>query len=277
MSLLKTALGLVDNTGAAAGHPAPATRRQRDVLRAAFHRRGHLPDPRPGLPAGARPAGGPPLRPGRCGDHLPGGQGLACTSATCRTTPCSGGRPRTSTSIPARRLPIDNKSIAGYVALTGESLLIDDVYHIQSERLLRLQPRVRPRAPTARIHPGGAPDHARQEMVGVLQLINAKAEAGEVGGLLHAGPALHLPVRAERRGRHREGPPVAGDGAAHGGAGRAARPLRDQPARQAGGGLLRGAVREVGRPPRGAFPRGEQGPGTSCAPRPSCTTWARSR
>ena len=29
-------------------------------------------------------------------------------------------------------LPIDNRSIAGYVAQTGEALLIDDVYHIQS-------------------------------------------------------------------------------------------------------------------------------------------------
>ena len=30
-------------------------------------------------------------------------------------------------------LPIDKKSLAGYVAKTGETLLIDDAYHIQSD------------------------------------------------------------------------------------------------------------------------------------------------
>jgi response regulator RpfG family c-di-GMP phosphodiesterase len=78
-------------------------------------------------------------------------------------------------------LPIDKKSIAGYVARTGEPILIDDVYHIQSDVTFSFNPSY-DRSTNYRTQSIlGVPLKTRDnEIVGVLQLINAKSEQGEV-------------------------------------------------------------------------------------------------
>lgn len=78
-------------------------------------------------------------------------------------------------------LPIDKKSIAGYVARTGEPILIDDVYHIQSDVSFSFNPAFDKSTNYRTQSILGVPLKTRDnEIVGVLQLINAKAEAGEV-------------------------------------------------------------------------------------------------
>ncbi len=150
-------------------------------------------------------------------------------------------------------LPIDKASIAGYVARTGEAMLIDDVYHIQSKVTFAFNPSFDRETNYRTKSILAVPLKTRdEEIVGVLQLINAKDDAGDDRRLLDARPHLHLGVRPQRRRRHRAGPPVARDGAAHGGAGRAARPVRDQPARQARRAPSRWSCTRRGRPAAGS-------------------------
>ncbi len=74
-------------------------------------------------------------------------------------------------------LPIDNRSIAGYVALTGESLLIDDVYHIKSGLSYAFNPEFDLKSSYRTVSQLVVPLTTREgEVVGVLQLINAKGE-----------------------------------------------------------------------------------------------------
>jgi response regulator RpfG family c-di-GMP phosphodiesterase len=78
-------------------------------------------------------------------------------------------------------LPIDKKSIAGYVARTGEPILIDDVYHIQSDVTFSFNPAFDKSTNYRTQSILGVPLKTRDnEIVGVLQLINARNEAGEV-------------------------------------------------------------------------------------------------
>jgi response regulator RpfG family c-di-GMP phosphodiesterase len=78
-------------------------------------------------------------------------------------------------------LPIDKASLAGYVAKTGEPILIDDVYHIQSEVSFTFNPAFDQKSNYRTRSILGVPLKTRDnEIVGVLQLINAKNEAGEV-------------------------------------------------------------------------------------------------
>jgi response regulator RpfG family c-di-GMP phosphodiesterase len=78
-------------------------------------------------------------------------------------------------------LPVDKKSLAGYVAKTGEPILIDDVYHIQSEVSYSHNPSYDQRMNYRTKSILCVPLKTREnEIVGVLQLINAKNEAGEV-------------------------------------------------------------------------------------------------
>ncbi len=78
-------------------------------------------------------------------------------------------------------LPIDKKSLAGYVAKTGEPILIDDVYHIQSDISVSFNPAFDQETKYRTTSILGVPLKTRDnEIVGVLQLINAKNEAGEV-------------------------------------------------------------------------------------------------
>jgi response regulator RpfG family c-di-GMP phosphodiesterase len=79
-------------------------------------------------------------------------------------------------------LPIDKKSLAGYVAKTGEPILIDDVYHIQSDISVAFNPSFDKQMNYRTQSILGVPLKTREnEIVGVLQLINAKSDAGEVG------------------------------------------------------------------------------------------------
>ncbi|MCX7039763.1 MAG: GAF domain-containing protein, partial [Spirochaetes bacterium] len=78
-------------------------------------------------------------------------------------------------------LPIDKKSIAGYVAKTGDPILIDDVYHIQSDVSFSFNPSFDKSTNYRTQSILGVPLKTREnEIVGVLQLINAKNEAGDV-------------------------------------------------------------------------------------------------
>jgi response regulator RpfG family c-di-GMP phosphodiesterase len=78
-------------------------------------------------------------------------------------------------------LPIDKKSLAGYVARTGETILIDDVYHIQSDLTFSFNPSFDQQTNYRTQSILGVPLKTRDnEIVGVLQLINAKSEEGEV-------------------------------------------------------------------------------------------------
>jgi HD-GYP domain-containing protein (c-di-GMP phosphodiesterase class II) len=75
-------------------------------------------------------------------------------------------------------LPIDKGSIAGYVARTGEALLIDDVYHIQSEVSYSFNPTFDRQTSYHTSSILAVPLKTRDdEIVGVLQLINAKDPA----------------------------------------------------------------------------------------------------
>ncbi len=79
-------------------------------------------------------------------------------------------------------LPINNRSIAGYVAATGESLNIDDAYHLPGllpctfnkgfDRLSGYRTRSLLTIPL---------QTSREKIVGVLQIINASGPEGQVG------------------------------------------------------------------------------------------------
>jgi HD-GYP domain-containing protein (c-di-GMP phosphodiesterase class II) len=80
----------------------------------------------------------------------------------------------------ASALPIDNRSIAGHVALTGESLLIDDVHHIESGLSYAFNPEFDPTNSYPVVSQLVVPLTTREgKVVGVLQLINAKDEQGD--------------------------------------------------------------------------------------------------
>ena len=77
-------------------------------------------------------------------------------------------------------IPIDKASIAGYVAKTGEPILIDDVYHIQSDVSFSFNPAFDQKTNYRTRSILGVPLKTRDnEIVGVLQLINAMNDAGE--------------------------------------------------------------------------------------------------
>ncbi len=76
-------------------------------------------------------------------------------------------------------LPLDKTSIAGYVAKSGEAILIDDVYHIQSDISVSFNPSYDEKSNYKTRSILGVPLKTRDnETVGVLQLINKKAEDG---------------------------------------------------------------------------------------------------
>ena len=81
----------------------------------------------------------------------------------------------------SRSLPLDNSSLAGYVAASGESLLIDDVYHIQSQVDYSFNPSFDQKTSYLTCSMLIVPLATRTgRIVGVLQLINAKADDGTV-------------------------------------------------------------------------------------------------
>jgi len=78
-------------------------------------------------------------------------------------------------------LPINAQSIAGYVAMTGESLLIDDVYDIRSSVSFNFNPEYDRKTSYKTQSILVVPLSTRDELIlGVLQLINAKDGEGRV-------------------------------------------------------------------------------------------------
>jgi response regulator RpfG family c-di-GMP phosphodiesterase len=78
-------------------------------------------------------------------------------------------------------IPINKSSLAGYVAKTGEPILIDDVYHIKSDLSFSFNPAFDKKTHYRTRSILGVPLTTREnEIVGVLQLINAKDESGQV-------------------------------------------------------------------------------------------------
>ncbi len=81
----------------------------------------------------------------------------------------------------SRNLPLDKTSLAGYVATTGESLLIDDVYDIQSNVDYSFNPNFDQKTSYHTQSMLIVPlKTGSGTVVGVLQLINAKDPAGNV-------------------------------------------------------------------------------------------------
>ena len=79
------------------------------------------------------------------------------------------------------RLEIDKDSLAGYVALTGQPLLIDDVYDIKSDVSYHFDPTFDKKTSYRTQSILVVPLITRNnEVLGVLQLINAKDTTGKV-------------------------------------------------------------------------------------------------
>lgn len=78
-------------------------------------------------------------------------------------------------------LAIDDKSIAGYVALTGEPLIIDDVYTIPKNLSYSFNPYFDTVSEYRTVSVMTVPlVTSRQSVIGVLQIINAKNRKGDV-------------------------------------------------------------------------------------------------
>jgi HD-GYP domain-containing protein (c-di-GMP phosphodiesterase class II) len=89
-------------------------------------------------------------------------------------------RPQDKYIYSSKRLPVDKGSLAGYVGLTGEPLLIDDVYDISSDVSYSFNPdfdrKSAYRTQSILVVPLTTSDGL---ILGVLQLINAKNGQGE--------------------------------------------------------------------------------------------------
>ena len=92
-----------------------------------------------------------------------------------------GETPEQRHNLASHSLPVDTKSLAGYVASSGEPLLIDDVYDIHSDVDYSHNPafdqQTNYRTRSMLIVPLLTRSH---QVVGVLQLINAKTPDGTV-------------------------------------------------------------------------------------------------
>ena len=77
-------------------------------------------------------------------------------------------------------LPIDKQSLAGYVALTGDTLNITDVYQLPDSLHYHFDPSYdqRNRYRTQSMLLASLKDN-QKEVIGVLQLINTLDDAGE--------------------------------------------------------------------------------------------------
>ena len=90
-------------------------------------------------------------------------------------------RPKDKYIYSSKRLPIDKSSLAGYVAFTKDPLLIDDVYHISSDVSYQFNPefdrKTSYKTESILVVPLETTD---QDVLGVLQLINAKNDKGQI-------------------------------------------------------------------------------------------------
>jgi len=93
----------------------------------------------------------------------------------------AGGRAENKYVYSQQSLAVNKESLAGYVATTGESLLIDDVYDIRSAVTYSFNPAYDTKAQYKTTSMLIVPLKTREEtIVGVLQLINAKDAHGTV-------------------------------------------------------------------------------------------------
>jgi len=97
-------------------------------------------------------------------------------------------------------MPLTTRSLAGYVALTGEPLLVDDVYELGGEREYRFDPsydrNVGYRTKSMLVVP--LVNHLGQ-ILGVIQLINAKREAHRRAADLRELEELVVPFRISHK------------------------------------------------------------------------------
>ena len=170
-------------------------------------------------------------------------------------------------------LPIDDKSLVGYAALTGEALRVDDVYHLPPDLPFSFNKAFDESSGYRTGSILAVPlRSSREKMVGVLELINALGEgrqavpftnsdrlilnyfADKAGGTIErARLTREIILRMIRMCELRD-------------------PEETGPQYQPGGGLCRRGLSPLG-PQSGALPRGNQtkpGPAAPCrhAPRP---------
>ena len=108
-------------------------------------------------------------------------------------------------------LPIDDQSLAGYVALTGEPLIIDDAYQLPPALPFTFNKSFDEQSGYRTQTIIAVPLRtSRRKIVGVLQLINALGEGGEVVPFTDKRPADPELFRRQRRRGHRTGPPDPG-------------------------------------------------------------------
>ncbi len=92
-----------------------------------------------------------------------------------------GDAEETSYQYSKTQLPIDRQSLAGYVAATGDSILIDDVYDIRSSITYSFNPDSDTRTSYRTTSMLIVPLVTRSNVIlGVLQLINAKDTTGKI-------------------------------------------------------------------------------------------------
>lgn len=91
------------------------------------------------------------------------------------------GNPRQKYIYSSQSIPVDRSSLAGYVAASGDSLLIDDVYDIKSDVSYSFNPAFDAKSNYKTHSMLIVPlKNREEEIIGVLQLINAKASDGTV-------------------------------------------------------------------------------------------------
>ena len=100
-------------------------------------------------------------------------------------------------------LPIDDQSLAGYVALTGESLIIEDAYQLPPALPFTFNKSFDEQSGYRTQTIIAVPLRtSRRKIVGVLQLINALGESGEVVSFTDQDQADPELLCRQRRGGH---------------------------------------------------------------------------
>ncbi|MBM4114825.1 MAG: GAF domain-containing protein, partial [Phycisphaerae bacterium] len=186
-------------------------------------------------------------------------------------------RTRTGETPPMQtfRIPINERSIAGWVALTGQPVNITDTDRLDPSLPFRSEPPLPLRSlvrPAARIqHPQHARDAAQKPAWPRAGRHRAHQRARRPGAparrrLHRRGPSADRALREHRNGRARTHPPDREHHHAHDPHGRGARPERNDSARRARVRLRSDPLRGVGTPPR-ARRRQPRAPARSTADR----------
>ncbi len=104
-----------------------------------------------------------------------------CFSCVQNDTLIKDEKPQDKYLYSREKMELNTRSLAGYVAITGESLLVDDVYDVKSSVSYSFNPYYDKKTSYTTRSILIVPVVTRNDViVGVLQLINAKNEQGEV-------------------------------------------------------------------------------------------------